>query len=289
MRYRFLCFPEGKQKAVTFSYDDGVRSDIRLTEIFKKYNAKGTFNINSGMIPEKSGEKRITANEIEEFILNRGHEVAVHGDLHCAPGVSSPLKITKDVLDCRLKLEELFSRIIRGMAYPDSGVTNFQNGTDYETVKTILCNLGITYSRSLSNDNNSFKLPTDWHNWIPTCHHNNPHALEWAKEFAELDFENSPSLYGAHRWPKLFYVWGHSYEFDNNDNWERIEQLCEILCNKEDTWYATNGEICEYVKAYESLVFSVDDSMVYNPTSQKIWFETDGVKYCVGAGETLKI
>ena len=37
MRYRFLAFPGGKQKAVTFSYDDGVTQDIRLAEMFDKY------------------------------------------------------------------------------------------------------------------------------------------------------------------------------------------------------------------------------------------------------------
>lgn len=38
----------GKKKAVTFSFDDGVTQDIRLIEIFNKYGLKGTFNLNSG-------------------------------------------------------------------------------------------------------------------------------------------------------------------------------------------------------------------------------------------------
>ena len=48
MKYRFLSFPGGKMKAVTFSYDDGVNQDISLAEIFSSYGLKGTFNINSG-------------------------------------------------------------------------------------------------------------------------------------------------------------------------------------------------------------------------------------------------
>ena len=280
---------EGKQKAVTLSYDDGVRQDIRFAQTIEKHGMKATFNINSGFIPTESGLGRLTAEEIKEFILEKGHEVAVHGDLHCASGVSSSVKIARDVLDCRLKLENMFSRIIRGMAYPDSGIRNMQNGTDYETVRRILCDLGITYSRTLADDNNSFKLPTDWYAWTPTCHHNNPNAIEWAKEFCAIDFSDTAKMYSANRWPRLFYIWGHTYEFDRNDNWEHIEQLCEILGNREDTWYATNSEIYDYVKAYESLVFSADDSIVYNPTVQKIWFEVDGVKYSVNPNETIKI
>ena len=37
----------GKKKAITFSFDDGVWQDRRLIEIFNKYGLKGTFNLNS--------------------------------------------------------------------------------------------------------------------------------------------------------------------------------------------------------------------------------------------------
>ena len=40
----------GKTKAVTFSYDDAVFQDIRLIDIFNKYNLKCTFNLNSGRL-----------------------------------------------------------------------------------------------------------------------------------------------------------------------------------------------------------------------------------------------
>ncbi len=52
-------------------------------------------------------------------------------------------------------------------------------------------------------------------------------------------------------------------------------------------WYATNIEIYNYVKAYDSLVFSADGTMVYNPTLYKIWFRTDSQLYSVNSGETL--
>ena len=39
----------GKKKAVTFCYDDGVTQDRRLVEMMNTYGVKGTFNLNSGM------------------------------------------------------------------------------------------------------------------------------------------------------------------------------------------------------------------------------------------------
>ena len=40
----------GKKKAVTFSFDDGVTQDIRLIEILNKYGLKGTFNLDSALL-----------------------------------------------------------------------------------------------------------------------------------------------------------------------------------------------------------------------------------------------
>ena len=39
-------YPEGKLKALTMSYDDGVRQDRRLIEIFNRNGLKGTFHLN---------------------------------------------------------------------------------------------------------------------------------------------------------------------------------------------------------------------------------------------------
>ena len=97
------------------------------------------------------------------------------------------------------------------------------------------------------------------------------------------------NVYPAIRLPKLFYLWGHSYEFDEKNNWDRMEEICRKLSNKEDTWYATNIEIYEYVEAYHSLVFSADSNIIYNPTLKTIWFEIDDVPYTINPGETIKI
>lgn len=286
MRYRFLRFPGGKTRAFTMSYDDGVRQDIRLSEICNRYGVKCTFNINSGMIHPEPGHHRLSADEIREHLLGRGHEIAVHGFMHRAPGAQRPIDAIQDVLNDRLCLEKEFGGIIRGMAYPDSGITKIHPGTNYETIRQILQDLGIVYSRSLAGDNDRFLLPEDWYNWIPTAHHDNPHVLEYAEKFAAYDYQQ---LYVTSRYPRLFYLWGHSYEFDNNDNWDRIEAILQIISNKEDIWYPTNIQLWEYVHAFDSLVYSADGSVVYNPTLIEVWIYGDGKLYSVKPGQTLTI
>lgn len=286
MRYCFLRFPGGKPKAFTMSYDDGVRQDIRLAEICNKYGVKCTFNINAGIIAQAPGHRRLCADEIREHLLGAGHEIAVHGFNHRAPGAQRPITAIQDVLNDRLALEAEFGGIIRGMAYPDSGVTKIHAGTSYETIRQILKDLGIVYSRSLAGDNDRFLLPEDWYNLIPTAHHNNPQVLEFAEKFVAFDYEK---LYSASRFPRLFYLWGHSYEFDNNDNWDRIEAILEIVAGKDDTWYPTNIQLWEYVHAYESLVYSADSTRVYNPTLMEVWFNVDGKDYSVKPGQTITV
>jgi peptidoglycan/xylan/chitin deacetylase (PgdA/CDA1 family) len=53
----------GKKKALTFSYDDGVLQDIRLIELFNKYGMKATFNLNSEKLgtPARSFARKSTS------------------------------------------------------------------------------------------------------------------------------------------------------------------------------------------------------------------------------------
>ncbi len=288
MDYRYIRFPGGKQKAVTFSYDDGIKADIRLCEIFDKYNMKATFNINSSRIANEPTDWYLTKEEIKEHIIGGGHEIAVHGKFHLAPGKLRSVDIVREFLDCRFELEDKFDMIIRGMAYPFSGVRIIQNGRGYEDIRDILKNIDIVYSRTLGEDNNSFLLPVDWHNWIPSAHHDNENIFEYINQFTSIS--NDDSVVRDYRYARLFYIWGHSYEFDRHNNWDRIEKICSQLGGQQDVWYATNIEIYDYVTAFNSLIFSADGSRVYNPTDKTVWFENigDGI-FSVEPGKTIKL
>ena len=276
MRYLFLRYPEGKTKAVTLSYDDGPAADRKMLEILNRYGVKCTFNFNE--------KQALTTEETETLLLGRGHEIAVHGAEHRAPGCQFPVDGIQDVLDGRRALERQFRRVIRGMAYPDSGIRHFENGTSYETVKRCLADLGIVYARTLGGDNDSFRLPEDWFAWTPTAHHNNPVLMDYVRRFTEMDVNGR---YCADRWPRLFYLWGHSYEFDRDGSWNLLEDFCRAISGREDTWYATNMEIYEYVTAFRALVRSADGSIVYNPAVTKVWFDRDGELCTVDPGETV--
>ena len=282
MKYRFLRYPGGKFKAVTLSYDDGCKADLKLCEIIERYGMKVTLNLCGAMIGDYEG--RLTEEDIKEFILGHGHEIANHGTWHKALGLLTEINGIQDTLNCRLALEKRFSLIIRGMAYPDTAKNI--SGEKYAKIKEYLTDLGIVYARTPSRDNDVFDLPEDFHLWTPTAHHQNEKIFEYIDKFLALD---DKKLYCASRWPRLFYIWGQSSEFNSNNNWDRLESICEKLGGKEDVWYATNIEIYDYVTAYNSLVFSADNTRAYNPTLIDVWFDIGGTVYCVKSGETIDL
>ena len=152
-------------------------------------------------------------------------------------------------------------------------------GTYNDEVVEALAKCGICYSRTTKTTEN-FKFPGNWLELDPTCHHKNPNLMKLAKKFVE-----EKGRYMSDNW--LFYVWGHSYEFDDKDNWEIIEEFAEYVGGRDDIWYATNIEIYDYVKAYENLQTSVDKRMVHNPSVIDVWFCHQDKTYCIKGGQTL--
>ena len=282
MRYCFLRFPGGKIKAVTLSYDDGVLADIKLANTIDKYGLKCTFNLNCYF--DRPG--KMTADQVREHILAKGHEIAVHGEQHIAPGVSHSSLVIRDIARCRETLEDEFGILVRGMAYPDSGITKMHGSNHYEEIRNYVRSLGIVYSRTLGGDNDKFLLPEDFIAWVPTAHHKNQNLMNYVERFVNIKEEN---LYSARRHPYLFYLWGHSYEFDNDNNWDLLEKFCEAIGGKDDTWYATNMEIYEYTTAFNSLVYSANGKKIYNPSRIDVFINVDGCGYVVKSGETIEV
>lgn len=274
----FMRFPGGKLKALTFSYDDGVEQDVRLIELFQKYGLRATFNLNSGQYapegtkyPEGQIHRRLSESAVSRLYGQDGIEVAVHGSTHPWLDHMPVNMCTKDLMDDREKLEKQFGTIVRGMAYPF--------GTYSDDVVDSMRSVGIVYSRTV-HSSHSFDMPSDWMRLPATCHHNDPELMTLARRFLE------ESSWGR---PWMFYLWGHSYEFEENNNWEVMEEFAEFMAKRDDIWYATNIEIYDYQDAFRRLLFSMDGRIVKNPTAYELWFFLNGKEYSVKPGETLTV
>lgn len=224
-----------KLKAVTFSFDDGITQDIRMVELLDKYGLKATFNLNSekfGVIKEeffggkKFIKKRIEISEVKDLYEN--HEVAAHTLTHPnLTEIEQENEIIRQVEQDRLNLEICSFKDVVGMAYPCGGINN-----DDRVADIIRRNTGIRYARTITSTHN-FKMQDNLLRFNPTAHFGDNKIFELADEFLNL----KPNE------PQLFYIWGHSYECDYVDSWDRLEELFKRLSGHEDVYYATNKDV----------------------------------------------
>lgn len=225
----------GKRKALTFSYDDGVLQDERLIGIFNKYGLKGTFNINSELLG-KSRYLEICGKKVDHTKIQpkdvktiyKGHEVAVHTLTHPNLTMLEEQEIIRQVEEDRLHLSRLVEYEVCGMAYPCGGINNDERVAEIIRKKT-----GIKYARTISSTY-SFDLQENIYRFNPTVHHTEWEQLEKiVKNFIDLKTDA----------PALLYIWGHSYEFDAEKSWEKFEDICRELSGRDDIFYGTNKEL----------------------------------------------
>lgn len=273
-REKYMRFPEGRCKAATFSYDDGVRADKKLVEIFDKYGVKATFNLNSELFDAQCWHGRMDEEETFNTFSHTGHEIALHGARHVFLDKVTLPEAIDEILKNRAYLEEKFKRIVDGFAYP----YNSYNGD----ITGVIKKLGVKYART-TQSTHTFDIPRDWLLWNPTCHHADKAFWELLEEFLKL----CPRNMAKHRESLLFYVWGHSYEFDDDNNWDLIETACKKLSDNSDVWFATNGEIYNYIQAYNGLKFSLDGERCFNGSYMAVWLEIRGKTYKIGAGKEV--
>lgn len=271
-----MLFPGGKPKALTLSYDDAVTQDGRLVEILNRHGIKCTFNLNAGLIGDGHTwtSKGVTIGRLKEeeaVGLYGGHEVAVHSYTHPHLEQLPKERVIAEIYEDRKALEGRFRYPVRGMAYP--------YGTYNQQVIEVLRGLGLEYARTV-NSHGTFRLPENFLEWDPTCHHADPRTMDLAKNFLDADETTGPHL---------FYLWGHSYEFDIHDNWALIEDFCGIMAHRPELWYATNIEIVDYLNAVRNLRFSLDGSSVYNPSGMSVWLSLSGKTVEAGRGEITEL
>ncbi len=269
----YFRFPNFKTKAVTLSYDDGVIQDRKMIEILDKHKIKCTFNLNSGLFGKGN---HLKSEDVKEVYKN--HEIAVHTNTHPHLENLTDAEVCLEILNDRKKLENMSKNIIDGMAYP-FGLK------DRIRIPELVKKCGILYARTTVSTHN-FALPNDFLVWDPTCHHNDTDLFDIAENFLLPNDLKHP-------WrivPKVFYLWGHSYEFDDMDNWSKLESICQKIGQKDDVWYATNGEIEKYVSAYNSVKKSCDGSIIFNPTIMPIYMAINATnEIVINPGEMLKL
>lgn len=249
-----ICYPGFKRKCFTLSYDDGVLQDIPFLEMINFYGVKATFNLNSGLFGQIKYRNGINNSRLkEEELLNiyEGHEIASHSMYHYhlenKDYETNYVQIKKD----KEILESMFNTDVKGFAYPF--------GTYSTDTIDVLKKLGFVYARTTKPSYKFTLLDEDYLLLKPTCSHSDKKLINLALEF--IDSKEKLAL---------FYVWGHTYEFANNNNWGLFRELLEILKNDKDIAYLTNIEAITYL--IESKKIDITNTTIFNNSDIDLFF-----------------
>lgn len=255
-------FRDGKKKAITMSYDDGHIYDEKLIEIFNKYGFKGTFHVNSNHILDKTYSPEKTTE------IYAGHELSVHTVTHPCLHELPENVLRDEITEDKRAIERLCGYSVRGMSYPF--------GHFDDTIEKVAKECGMNYSRT-TRSTNDFNPPKDFLAWHPTTHHNgNLDDL-----YSRFTAERVDRVYNM----PIFYIWGHSYEFNNDNNWDKMEEFCKKAGGNSDVWYATNIELYDYVTAVRRLEISADKTMIFNSSYIPVWVSVDGEAVRINPGD----
>jgi hypothetical protein len=85
-------------------------------------------------------------------------------------------------------------------------------------------------------------------------------------------------------------LWGHSYEFQTENNWQIMENFCKKMSGRKDIYYATMAEIALYIQAAEKLIFQPEKNSFKNASGREIFFryKNQKIKLSPGAEFVLK-
>ena len=268
-------YPQGKAKAFSVSYDDGVLQDVRFVNLLNQYNLKGTFNLNSGLM-ENEFEwihetgcivKRLSKEKV--LSLYDGHEVASHTLTHPFMQEKTENEIMKELETDKKNLEKLFGSKIKGFAVP----------FDYysDLIESCIKKCDFEYAR-ISEESLSFvphkNSEINYHRWKATVFHLDASLEELTEDFIQTDEELA-----------LFQIAGHTYDFDTENMWDKIETLLKKISLQKDILPMTTIEIIDYLKAMEQV--EITENHIINNSEQTLWFLVDNVVHEVEAKRKL--
>jgi hypothetical protein len=138
--------------------------------------------------------------------------------------------VAREVEEDRIKLSELVGYEVTGHAYP-------MGDCDERVARILRDRTGVNYARTVISTHNFDLQPDNLHLFNPTVYHHREmdEMCRLGEEFLSLKTDD----------PKLFYIWGHAYEFDIHNDWKRFEEFLEMISGRDDIFYGTNKECLE--------------------------------------------
>ncbi|MBN2013938.1 MAG: polysaccharide deacetylase family protein [Candidatus Altiarchaeota archaeon] len=243
-----------KKIFVTTSWDDGHILDKQLSELLDKFSLKGTFyvpkieaidTLNEGDRSQLVEESIKTGSLTKEDLLDLDgkHEIGAHTLNHPYLSQLSIKDVREEIKGSKEYLEDILGHEVKMFCYPYG---DFSNET-----KAIVKDAGFLGARTV--EMGITDPPKDPFEFATTVQvYPRPRNIKLHKTYslpqksifswesrAKRLFEKVLKKGG------IFHVWGHSWEVEKLEMWDRLEKIFEHVADKPDVKYLTNGECLE--------------------------------------------
>ena len=207
-------------------WDDGVSTDVRLTDILRRHGATASFNLNAGAHEKlrkpgwnHRGTEVARLGWDEMRSVYEGFTIANHSLTHPCLNQIPIENARRDIEDGRSRLQQFFGQPVLGFAYPF--------GAYNEAVMAAVREAGHVYARTVLSVEQPFP-PSDAMAFHPCCH------------FLAADMWDR---YEKARAGGVFYFWGHSYEMIDDAMWAAFENMIERISNDPAVRWGTIADL----------------------------------------------
>ncbi|MFC1977728.1 polysaccharide deacetylase family protein [Chloroflexota bacterium] len=229
---------ERTELIVTTSWDDGTVTDLKLAGLLDKYGLSGTFYIcRASSIPDLISETDITA-------LDKTFEIGAHTMTHPHLVGIPVAEASKEIQGSKAYLEDLLGHEVSMFCYP-FGLYN-------DAVADIVKTSGFTGARTCQPA--GFGLSSDPYRFGITLFVSDGSPLMALRIWLKARLLNIRGLFDWETRAKLlfdlaskkggiYHIYGHSVEFEENNEWDKLERVFSYISNKAGGRYSTNGEV----------------------------------------------
>jgi peptidoglycan-N-acetylglucosamine deacetylase len=233
-----------KPAVLTTSWDDGHRCDVRLARMLKEHGLKATFYV-APENQEFAKQDLLPLPEVRD--LSQDFEIGAHSMTHPRLPTISEQEAAREIHESKAVLEQVTGQEIKVFCYPGGAYTKLH----VQQVK----DAGYRYARTV--DRYAFTVDDPYE--AGTSLHLYNHRFDLWQTARFLKFQPIKVL-RCLEWDALakamfdqiikeggiYHIWGHSWEIDEHDNWERLEDVFRYISANPKVSYVTNGELEAY-------------------------------------------
>lgn len=234
---------------ITTSWDDGHPLDIKLLELLEKYNLKATF-----YVPLSNPENQVM-DKIQIMELSMYHEIGGHTLNHLYLNSLNSKDAEYEITQCKIILEEITGKLVSAFCFPGGKYSN----RDLLLIKKAGFLFGRT-TKLLSQSEPNLNL---MHTTVQAYNHSSKTLLKHCVKHLNLSSipRNSFFLPFDRNFLKLaefnlmeyqdsdyvFHLWGHSWEIEQFNLWNQLEDLFKLMSSFKSATYLNNTETWKYL------------------------------------------